>query len=104
MNDLLIGWTTVETGSDARRLAHELVERKLAVCVQIEGPIRSIYRWEGVVTESQEWRLVVKHVPAVSDELAAYWESTHPYSNSQWVVVAADFVAPDYLKWAQAKD
>jgi periplasmic divalent cation tolerance protein len=104
MSELLIGWTTLETENDARRLAHELVERKLAVCIQIEGPIHSVYRWEGRVTEAEEWRLMVKHLPGVSQDLSAFLQTAHPYTNPEWVVVAADYIAPMYLEWAQSNN
>ena len=39
--------TTTEKKEDAERIARSLVETRLAACVQIVGPIESIYRWKG---------------------------------------------------------
>ena len=54
--------TTTETEEDARRIAHELVSRRCAACVQVVGPIKSVYRWQGNVEESTEWRCDVKTI------------------------------------------
>ena len=43
---VLVSTTTAKQG-DARRIARSLVERRLAACVQVLGPIRSTYRWQG---------------------------------------------------------
>ena len=52
--------TTTETQDDARRIARELVESRLAACVQIRGPIHSIYRWKGKIHSAEEWQCVAK--------------------------------------------
>jgi periplasmic divalent cation tolerance protein len=75
---LLIGWTTVDSEAVARRLGNGLVATRLAVCVQIDASVESVYRWEGAVQSQREWRLMVKFAAARSTEL----------------------VAPAYLKWA----
>jgi periplasmic divalent cation tolerance protein len=97
---LLIGWTTVDTEAAAQRLAHGLVEAGLAVCVQIDAGVESVYRWQGEVQSEQEWRLMVKFAAGRRTEVLAYLEAQHPYEVPEWVVVRAEQVAPAYLKWA----
>lgn len=99
---MLIGWTTVETRDQANQLAHGLVEAGLAACVQVEGPIESIYRWENRTEKTQEVRLTVKFLAAHSVALEAWLLSRHPYKTPEWVVVRAEHVAEKYLSWAQA--
>lgn len=99
---MLIAWTTVETREQAEHLARGLVEARLAACVQIEGPIRSHYRWDGRATDAEEFRLMIKYLPLRQLELETWVRARHPYENPEWVVVRAEHVAEKYLSWAQA--
>lgn len=99
---MLIGWTTVETKEQAETLATGLVEARLAVCVQIDGPITSIYRWDGRKAAAAEFRLMIKFAAVRHLELEAWLLSRHPYQIPEWVVVRADHVSEKYLSWAQA--
>ena len=54
MTELIVVETTVESRQDAEKIASELVEKRLAACVQIIGPITSIYRWKGQIEKATE--------------------------------------------------
>ena len=98
---LMIAWTTVATSADADRIAADQALMNHTVCVQIEGPIRSHYRWQGKREQADEYRLTIKCLP---DQLAAVTHRVHmlhPYSIPQWVVVASTSVSEKYLSWAQ---
>lgn len=97
---LYIGWTTVNSEKTAKSLALSIVEQGLAACVQIDDSVQSVYKWEGAVQSECECRLMIKFTEAQSDRLNAFIEENHPYDVPEWVVVSADQVAPDYLKWA----
>jgi periplasmic divalent cation tolerance protein len=97
-----IGWTTVANRADADQIAAALVEARWAVCVQIEGPITSHYRWEGRIQRDEEYRLMVKFLPEHLGAIEMWLGRHHPYDNPEWVVVSADHVAEKYLSWAQA--
>lgn len=99
---LMLAWTTVGKKEDAERLAHGMVERCLAACVQIEGPVRSVYSWEGKVESAEEYRLLVKFIPARGRTLEAWVLANHPYTTPEWLVVRAEHVAEKYLSWARA--
>jgi periplasmic divalent cation tolerance protein len=99
---MLIGWTTVETREQAETLASGMVAARLAACVQVDGPIRSYYRWEGRPETAEEFRLTVKFVPLRQVELEAWLFGRHPYATPQWIVVRAEHVAEKYLSWAHA--
>ena len=60
---MFVAWTTVADRADADRLAAGAVERGLAACVQIDGPVTSHYRWEGKLERSEEFRLTFKCLP-----------------------------------------
>jgi periplasmic divalent cation tolerance protein len=99
---MLIGWTTVETREQAEALAAGLVAERLAACVQIDGPIRSHYRWEGRAEAAEEYRLTIKFIPLRQLELEAWLFHRHPYETPQWLVVRAEHVAEKYLSWVHA--
>ena len=99
---LMLGWTTVDKKEDAERLARGLVENGLAACVQIEGPIASIYRWQGKLETAEEFRLLVKFLPALNIAVEQWLVTQHPYETPEWVVVQAEHVAEKYLSWARA--
>jgi len=97
-----IGWTTVPNEEDDEKLAREAVDARLAACVQIEGPIRSFYRWESEVTISKEYRLTIKFLAENTEKIEAWINQNHPYDIPEWLTVSADRVHPAYKKWAEA--
>ncbi len=99
---MFIAWTTVATRGDADRLAAAAIARNLSVCVQIEGPIISHYRWHGQDERSEEFRLAFKCLPPRLAELEEQVLSSHPYEVPEWVVVRAERVGEKYLSWAEA--
>lgn len=97
-----VAWTTVALRPDADRLAAAAVTRNLAVCVQIEGPLTSHYRWHGQDERSEEYRLVFKCLPPQLAALEAFVLAEHPYDTPEWIVVEAARVGEKYLSWARA--
>lgn len=99
---MLLAWTTVANRADAERLAHDAIQRNLAVCVQIDGPIVSHYRWRGQVERAEEIRLCFKLLEAHAPALEQHIIEHHPYDTPEWVVVPAAHVGEKYLSWARA--
>jgi periplasmic divalent cation tolerance protein len=99
---MLLAWTTVATRADAERLAHESIQRRLAVCAQIEGPIASHYRWQGQVERSEEFRLCFKVMEPEVAALEQYVTGNHPYETPEWISVRVEAVGENYLSWAKA--
>jgi len=99
---MLIAWTTVATQVEAETLAQSAVSAGVAVCVQIEGPITSVYRWEGHVEESTEFRLMFKLLASQSSALEAHVLGQHPYDIPEWIMVPVAQIGEKYLSWAQA--
>lgn len=71
-------FTTVASAADAQRLAHALVHRRLAACVQISA-IDSVYRWQGAVEQAAEFRLTCKTSAEAAPALIAALRELHPY-------------------------
>ncbi len=97
-----IAWTTTETREQAEKLARLAVEKGLAACVQIEGPITSFYRWEGSVENASEFRLTLKVLRKNAIALKALIHRNHPYETPQWTVADLADVGEKYRKWAES--
>jgi periplasmic divalent cation tolerance protein len=98
---MLIAWTTVTHRADAETLAATVIAGNHAVCVQVEGPVVSHYRWQGRVERAEEFRLCFKLLPAQLPALEACALRHHPYDTPEWIVVRAEHVGEKYLSWAQ---
>jgi periplasmic divalent cation tolerance protein len=95
----LMAMTTTDAREDAERLARDLVERRLAACVQVLGPISSTYRWQGAIETAEEWLCLIKTTGARFDALAAHIETNHGYETPELTAVPIDNGSPGYLAW-----
>lgn len=103
MTNARIVLTTVGLKEVAEKLARELVERRLAACVNIVGPIRSIYRWRGKVENEQEFLLLIKTTAERAAELRASLKSTHPYELPECIELTVSEGSEEYLAWLAAE-
>lgn len=92
---------TVEKREDAERIGREAVKSRLAACVQIVGPISSIYWWKDRVEESGEWLCLLKTRKDLFDPLAQRLRTLHPYEVPEIVAVPLTAGTPDYLRWIE---
>ncbi|MFN7855586.1 MAG: divalent-cation tolerance protein CutA [Acidovorax sp.] len=93
--------TTVATEAQARRLAQAVLHARLAACVQVE-PITSHFRWQGVVQEDREQRIVCKTHPDAVPALFGLLRSQHAYALPQLVVQTLQASA-DYAQWVRSE-
>ena len=91
--------TTTASQDAARSLANRLVADRLAGCVQIEGPITSVYRWQGDVESASEWRLVIKTRGDLFEQVAAVISDEHDYDVPQITATEMASVAVPYAQW-----
>ncbi|HEX4131173.1 MAG TPA: divalent-cation tolerance protein CutA [Pirellulales bacterium] len=98
-DEYLVVMTTVDSVAGAEGLATTLVERRLAACVQITGPVSSTYRWEGEITRSQEWLCLIKTRRASYEALEAAIRELHSYQTPEIVAVPIVAGSAEYLKW-----
>jgi periplasmic divalent cation tolerance protein len=91
--------TTVGSEEEAGRIAELLVERRLAACVQVVGPIVSRYRWEGAVEEEREWQCLAKTTAAAYEAVEGAIREVHSYDEPE--IIATPIVAGSagYLAW-----
>lgn len=90
---------TVDSREGADRLAASMVERRLAACAQVGGPITSHYRWEGENQRDEEWMIVAKTAADRLDDLVGHVVAEHPYDVPEVVAVPVAGGNPAYLEW-----
>jgi periplasmic divalent cation tolerance protein len=99
MSDHRIVLTTAGSNDEARTIAHALVERQLAACVNIVSPVHSVYRWQGKVESAEEWLLIVKttaqEFPKVRDAI----RELHSYDLPECIMLNIEDGSPEYLRW-----
>lgn len=95
--------TTVPTREQGLALARAILAARLAACVQVdEQPITSIYRWQGVLCESSEYRVTIKTRPEAEAALQVLVAAQHPYEVPQWLACPMQ-ASPAYGAWVQAE-
>lgn len=93
--------TTFGDRAAAEACARRLVEATLAACVQVDGPITSIYAWRGGVETATEWRCTCKTTAARAAACRAAIASGHPYETPE-IVEAPISAAGTYAAWLRA--
>jgi periplasmic divalent cation tolerance protein len=99
MTDCIQVFTTMDKEEDARKLAGLLVEKQLAACAQILGPISSIYRWKGKIEEAKEWLCIIKSRRSLFEILEKTIRSAHPYEVPEIIALPIESGSMDYLNW-----
>ena len=91
--------TLPASGDVSGDVARTLVSERLAACVNILAPMRSVYRWEGAVQEDDERQLVIKTTRARVPDLWARLRTLHPYDVPEFVVLPVADGSHAYLEW-----
>ena len=99
MTDKMLVLTTCGSLEEARSIAHTLVERQLAACVNIIPQIESVYRWQGEVETATEWLLVIKTTAGAFDRLREALSELHPYDLPECVEISIEDGSAAYLEW-----
>jgi periplasmic divalent cation tolerance protein len=95
--------TTAASEEDAARIAQRLVERRLAACAQVVGPITSTYWWQGRMETSREWQCVLKSRGDLFSAVEAAIREVHAYSTPEILAVPVARGSDDYLAWLDAE-
>lgn len=99
MTDKVVVLVTCGNADEASRIARTLVDQRLAACVNISTPVRSIYRWQGKLADEQEVLLVVKTARPLFDRVRRAVEKLHSYQVPEVVCLPIIDGAPNYLNW-----
>lgn len=99
MTDKRLVLTTCGSVEEARRIATELVEMRLAACVNIVPQIESVYRWKGELENTPEWLLLIKTTSAGFERLRDALRKMHSYELPECIAIAVEDGSADYLEW-----
>ena len=95
--------TTVEHKADAEKIAKSLLEKRLAACAQIIGPMTSYFHWQGKLDSAQEYLCLIKSRNDLFQELEAAIINIHPYEVPEIVATPITKGGKDYLNWLAAE-
>lgn len=99
MTDVVIVLSTVPDEESGERLARALVDERLAACVNLHGPMVSVYRWKGKVEREAERQLVIKTTRDRVPALEARLKALHSYETPEFVIVSVEGGSQAYLDW-----
>jgi periplasmic divalent cation tolerance protein len=91
--------TTVEHKDDAGNIARILVEKRLAACVQVLGPLTSYFNWQGKLDSAAEYLCLIKSRDDLFAELEKEIISLHPYDVPEILAMPVIKGGTDYLNW-----
>jgi len=93
--------TTTADEEEAEKISNQLIEKKLGACVQIYGPIKSTYTWEGEIVVSKEWMCFVKTRSENFEDIKRKIKDIHSYENPEIIAIPIIDGSQEYLKWIQ---
>ena len=99
MTDKVVVLVTAANRRECRKIARQLVESKLAACVNITPAIQSIYRWEGKIADEREFLLVIKSARELFPEIQAAVSKLHSYATPEIICLPIIDGSENYLRW-----
>jgi periplasmic divalent cation tolerance protein len=99
MTDKRLVLTTAASQQEAHKIAHALIERRLAACVNIIAPAHSVYRWQGKVETADEWLLLIKTTAGMFSALREALRELHSYEVPECIAINIEEGSEDYLNW-----
>ncbi len=99
MDDGIQVLTTTDNQQAAMTIAQDLVESRLAACVQISGPLTSVYRWQGQIETATEWACTIKTVRRLYSAVESRIRQLHSYEEPEIVVLDLIAGSQTYLAW-----
>jgi len=99
MSNARIVLTTAGSQEEARKIAHALVDRRLAACVNIVPQVESVYRWQGKVESASEWLLVIKTQASAFERVRNTIKELHSYDLPECVMLEVAAGSEEYLNW-----
>jgi periplasmic divalent cation tolerance protein len=91
--------TTMEKRAEAEKIAGMLIEKRLAACVQIVGPILSAYRWKENIESAEEWQCLIKTRAGLYGDVEAVIKANHPYEVPEIIAFPILQGSREYLAW-----
>ena len=101
MSGIVSVYATFGSEEEARRIGRTCVEERLAACVNVLGPIHSIYRWHGKIEEAGETAALFKTVADGAEALVSRIAELHSYDVPAAVVWPIAEAHGLYAQWVR---
>ena len=102
-SEFVFVYSTFPDAAAAERVAKTLVEANLAACVNIHGPMTSVYEWEGKLETGPEFAAFIKTRRTHVERVIAAARPLHSYSVPCFLVLPIEGGNEDYLAWARGQ-
>ena len=103
MSEYIQVTTTVAQKEEAKAIAEAVLESRLAACVQIVGPITSMYWWDDDIDKSSEYLCIIKSRQDNYAELEKAIRTAHSYDVPEIIAVPITAGSKDYLTWLDSE-
>lgn len=94
---------SVPDAESGLRIAHEVVARQLGACVQILGPMTSVFNWQGEPQQEDEWLLLIKTTEDAFAQLAEVVRARHRFEVPEVIGVPVTHALPEYGEWMRRR-
>ncbi|MFN3152796.1 divalent-cation tolerance protein CutA [Bremerella sp.] len=99
MSRAIVVQTTTGSSADAEKLAEIIIANSQGACVQIIGPMTSVYRWQGAIQKDEEFLLSIKTTSQVFPSLAELIRQHHSYDVPEIIAIPIVDGSSEYLEW-----
>ncbi len=103
MKGHIVALCTVPDRATGRKIAHDLLSRRLAACVNVSSAVESHYWWEGKIQQDEEFVLVIKTREDLFPSLEEAVRRMHPYDVPEVIALPIQDGSQAYLKWIDAE-
>lgn len=103
MTEFIQVTTAIDSKEGAQKIAQILVERRLAACVHVAGPITSTYWWQGKMEKEEEWTCTAKTQKELYGDVERTIREAHPYDEPEIVALPIVDGSQSYLDWIVAE-
>ena len=93
--------TTVDSADGANVIAQALIEKRLAACVQVSGPVKSVYHWQGKIESAEEWQCAAKTLQSKYGEVERVIRESHTYDEPEIIATEVVTGSQSYLDWVR---
>jgi len=98
-DDVLLVFCTTSDSKEADRIAHVLIDKRLAACCSILPKTKSIYRWQGNIKQDEECLILIKTVKRKYEQLEKEIKMVHSYSVPEIIATPITYLSQAYLDW-----
>lgn len=103
MGSPVLIYTTFATAEDAKRVGRELVQERVAACVNIIPSMTAIYEWEGELQEEAEVVTIIKTTKSSLRQAMTHTKEIHPYETPALLVLEPADADNDFAAWVAAQ-